>query len=66
MAKGMPAKAKVGTPGKTVAVGTATYFLARRMENAGLLNRGHALMLAATLPNSTPPQASGKPKRGKR
>lgn len=44
----------------------ATYFVARRMERAGMLRPGQALMLAATLPNATKPQARGKPKRGKK
>ena len=60
----MPRKASVGIPGKTVEIDTATYFLAKRMETAGRLVPGQALMLAATLPNK-----SGKvpaPKKGKR
>jgi len=52
MANGLPTKAKVGIPGKTVDISPATYFLARRMENVGMLRRGQALMLAATLPNN--------------
>lgn len=31
-----------------------TYVLARRMEEAGRLKRGQAVMLAATLPNAKP------------
>lgn len=61
MANGLPSKASVGVPGKTVAIDPATYFIATRMEKAGMLQRGQALMLAATLPK--PDQ---KPKKGKR
>lgn len=61
MAKGLPSKAKVGVPGKTVSISPATYFIARRMESVGMLRPGQALMLAATLPNTTKP-----PKKGKR
>ena len=64
MANGLPTKAKVGVPGKTVNINPATYFLATRMERAGMLNRGHALMLAATLPTTKPP-VRGKAKRSK-
>lgn len=59
MANGLPNKAKVGVPGKTVNINPATYFLARRMESVGMLRPGQALMLAATLPNKAP-------KKGKR
>lgn len=62
MANGMPAKAKIGIPGKSVSIDPATYFLATRMERAGMLRRGQALMLAAT---ATKPRAAAKPKRGK-
>ena len=51
MANGLPNKAKVGIPGKSVNISPATYFLALRMETAGMLRPGQALMLAATLPN---------------
>lgn len=61
MSNGLPTKAKVGVPGKSVNIDPATYFLATRMENAGMLRPGQALMLAATLPNTTKP-----PKKGKR
>lgn len=61
MANGLPSKAKVGVPGKSVNIDPATYFLATRMEKAGMLNWGQALMLAATL--AVKP---GKPKKGKR
>jgi hypothetical protein len=54
MANSLPAKAKVGVPGKSVSINPATYFLARRMETAGMLNRGQALMLAATVSNTKP------------
>lgn len=66
MAKGLPARAKVGVPGKTVEIDTATYFLGTRMERAGVLRKGQALMLAATLPSTTKPPARGAPKRGKK
>ena len=61
MADGLPRKAKVGIPGKSVSISPATYFIAKRMENNGMLRPGHALMLAATLPNKI-----AKPKRGKK
>jgi hypothetical protein len=50
MANGLPNKAKVGVPGKTVNIDPSTYFLAKRMEGNGMLRPGQALMLAATLP----------------
>ena len=53
MANGLPDKAKVGIPGKTVDIDPATYFIAKRMERVGMLRPGQALMLAATLPNKT-------------
>lgn len=59
MANGLPTKAKVGVPGKTVTIDPATYFIAKRMESVGMLQPGQALMLAATLPTKTP-------KKGKR
>lgn len=59
MSNGLPTKAKVGIPGKTVSIDPATYFVARRMESVGMLRPGQALMLAATLPNK-------QPKKGKR
>lgn len=61
MSNGLPTKAKVGVPGKSVNIDTATYFTAKRMESAGMLRPGQALMLAATLPTNTKP-----PKKGKR
>lgn len=61
MKNGLPRKAAVGVPGKTVDISPSTYFIARRMEMAGMLRPGQALMLAATLPDK--PKA---PKRGKR
>jgi len=60
MAGGLPRKADVGVPGRPVRIDPATYFIARRMENAGMLQPGQALALAATLPNRT------KPAKGKR
>lgn len=40
----------------------ATYFLAKRMEGAGRLRPGQALMLAATLPPNPPvPRVTKKP-----
>lgn len=59
MANGLPNKAKVGIPGKSVNIDTATYFIATRMERVGMLRPGQALMLAATLPSKAP-------KKGKR
>lgn len=51
MAKGLPTKAKAGVPSKTVTYNPDTYFIAKRMERAGMLRPGQALQLAATLPN---------------
>jgi hypothetical protein len=65
MANRVPTKAKVGVPGRTVAIDTATYFLGTRMERNGMLRPGQALMLAATLPNTTKPRTRGNAKRGK-
>lgn len=62
MSNGLPTKAKVGIPGKSVDISPATYFLAKRMEHAGMLRPGAALMLAATLPDNSKPQR----KKGKR
>lgn len=59
MARGLPTKAKVGVPGRTVTIAPATYFIGTRMERNGMLRPGHALMLAATLPNTTKPQKRG-------
>ena len=59
MSNGLPTKAKVGIPGKSVNISPATYFIATRMEQVGMLRPGQALMLAATLPNKAP-------KKGKR
>lgn len=64
MNNGLPSKSKVGVPGNYVDIDPATYFIAKRMEAAGMLRPGHALMLAATLP--TKPQRRGAPKRGKK
>ena len=59
MSSGLPTKAKVGIPGKSVNISPSTYFIGTRMERAGMLRPGQALMLAATLPNKAP-------KKGKR
>jgi hypothetical protein len=59
MASGLPSKAKVGIPGKSVGIDPATYFIAKRMERVGMLRPGQALCLAATLPTKAP-------KKGKR
>ena len=59
MSNGLPTKAKVGIPGKSVNISPSTYFIATRMEQVGMLRPGQALMLAATLPNKAP-------KKGKR
>lgn len=61
MSNGLPTKAKVGIPGQTVDISPATYFIAKRMEQRGLLRPGTALMLAATLPTKVK-----QPKRGKK
>jgi hypothetical protein len=63
MSNGLPTRAKVGIPGKMVTISPATYFVARRMERAGMLRPGQALMLAAMLPNTAKPKT---PKKGKR
>ncbi len=62
MSNGLPSKAKVGIPGKTVEIDPATYFLAKRMETAGMLQPGHALMLAATLRKPSRTAKKGKRK----
>jgi hypothetical protein len=69
MTGGLPRKAKVGIPGKSVGIDPRTFFTAKRMEAAGMLQPGQALMLAATLPNTKKPQSGGKsatPKKGRR
>lgn len=53
MAKGLPKSAKVGVPGKSVSIDPATYFIALRMEQRGLLRPGGALMLAGGLAKRT-------------
>ena len=45
----LPRRAPVGVPGNTVDIDPDTYFIAKRMEKAGRLRKGQALMLAATL-----------------
>ena len=60
MSNGLPTKAKVGIPGKYVDISPATYFIAKRMEDAGRLRPGTALMLAATLPNKVKTPKKGK------
>lgn len=62
MANGLPNKAKVGVPGKSVSIDPQTYFLAVRMESVGMLRPGQALMLAATLPTKQPKATKGKRK----
>jgi hypothetical protein len=57
---GLPRRAKVGIPNKSVDIDPNTYFIAKRMETAGMLRPGQALMLAATLPNTKKPQSRGK------
>lgn len=59
MPNGLPSKVEVGIPGKSVDIDPRTYFIATRMERAGMLRPGRALMLAATLPTKAP-------KKGKR
>lgn len=53
MAKGLPKRAKVGAPGKSVSIDPVTYFIAKRMEDAGRLRPGGALMLAGGLAKRT-------------
>jgi hypothetical protein len=60
VSNGLPTKAKVGIPGKSVSIDTATYFIATRMERVGMLRPGQALMLAATLPNKAPKKGRRK------
>lgn len=62
MSNGLPSTAKVGIPGKYVNIDPVVYFTAKRLEGAGMLKPGQALMLAAILK----PQKSGKSKRGKK
>jgi hypothetical protein len=62
VANGLPTKAKAGVPGKTVTYSPATYFTAKRMENAGMLRPGQAFMLAATLPDKVKPLKKDKRK----
>jgi hypothetical protein len=62
MANGLPNKAKVGIPGKSVNIDPATYFIAKRMEQRGILQPGAALMLAATLPSTVKSKPKGKRK----
>lgn len=54
MVKSLPKKASVGVRGKSAEIDTATYFLAKRMEGAGMLVPGQALMLAATARTTKP------------
>jgi len=60
MSNGLPTKAKVGIPGRYVNISPATYFLAKRMERAGMLRPGQPLMLAATLPTKVKTTKRGK------
>lgn len=60
MSNGLPSKAKVGIPGKSVSIDPSTYFIAKRMETAGMLRPGQALMLAATLAKKSRPTKRGK------
>lgn len=45
----LPKRARVGNRNQGVEIDPETYFLATRMEKNGMLKRGQALMLAATL-----------------
>lgn len=58
MVKSLPKKARVGNRNQSVQIDTATYFLGRRMESAGRLRPGQALMLATI--------EGTKPKGGKK
>ena len=60
MSNGLPTRAKVGIPGRYVNISPATYFIAKRMETAGMLRPGQALMLAATLPAKVKTTKRGK------
>lgn len=69
MADGLPRKAKIAAGGKSATFDPRTYFTAKRMEAAGMLQPGHAIMLAVTLSNTKKPQSGGKsatPKKGRR
>jgi hypothetical protein len=59
---GLPTKAKVGVPGRTVSIAPDTYFLAKRMEERGILRPGAALMLSATLQKPARTAKKGKSK----
>jgi hypothetical protein len=65
MSNGLPTRAKVGIPGKEVAISPATYFLAKRMEMVGMLRPGSAFQLA-TVSQDTYDRSVLKPKRGKK
>lgn len=60
MNRGLPRKANVGVRGKPVNISPDTYFIAKRMEQVGMLQPGQALMLAATLPNKAPKKGTRK------
>lgn len=60
MSDGLPRKATVGVPGKSVDIDPRNYFVALRMERVGMLRPGGALMLAAGLAASKKPQKRGK------
>ena len=64
MSNGLPKKADISVKGQPVDMGPVTYSVAKRMEDAGRLRPGGALMLAVALA-STPKPQGGKPKRGK-
>lgn len=51
---------KAGAPGQSPKVDPVTYLLARRMERAGVLKPGQAMMLAVLLPRTK----QTEPKRG--
>jgi len=50
MPSGLPKRANVGVPGQPVNIDPATYFIAKRMENVGMLRPGQAMILAHVLP----------------
>jgi len=64
MAKGLPGRARVGNRKQAVNVDPSTYFIAKRMEDRGLLRPGGALLLAGGLGKITK-QPTGKKGRSK-
>lgn len=63
---GLPLKSRVGNRVEAVEIDPRTYFLGTRMERAGRLVKGQALMLAATLKEPAKRGKTGAPTKGKR